>query len=104
VGVDDYLLAILFGAILGIVARVIIPGKQRIGLLLTVLIGVGAAVAGTWISDQWNLRSDATFEVIGRTLDWLVIGIQVGVAVVGVALAALLAPTFDTDRRRDRRS
>jgi hypothetical protein len=48
---------------------------------------------GTWISDRWNLRSSATFEVIGRTLDWLAIGIQVGVAVVGVATA-----TADTRR------
>lgn len=101
-GVDDYLVAIVFGAVLGIVARIIIPGKQRIGLLLTVLIGIGASVAGTWISDRWDLRSGATFVVMGRTFDWLVIGIQIGIAVVGVALAALIAPTFDTDRRRDR--
>jgi uncharacterized membrane protein YeaQ/YmgE (transglycosylase-associated protein family) len=104
VGVDDYLIAIAFGAVLGVVARIIIPGKQRIGFVLTVLIGMGAAVAGTWLCDRFGLSSDATFEVLGRTLDWLVIGVQVGIAVVGVALAALLAPTFDTDRRANRRS
>jgi uncharacterized membrane protein YeaQ/YmgE (transglycosylase-associated protein family) len=102
VDVQDYLIAIGFGAVLGIVARIIIPGKQRIGLLLTVLIGMGAAVAGTWLCDRFGWRSDATFDVVGRTLDWLVIGVQVGIAVVGVALAALLAPTFDTDRRASR--
>lgn len=101
--VQDYLIAIVFGAILGIAARIIIPGKQRIGFILTVLIGVGAAVAGAWISDRFGLGSDATFEVAGRTLDWLVIGIQVGIAVVGVALAAVITPAFDTDRRRERR-
>jgi hypothetical protein len=30
------------------------------------------------------------------------IAIQVGIAVVGVALAAVLARTFDTDRRANR--
>jgi uncharacterized membrane protein YeaQ/YmgE (transglycosylase-associated protein family) len=99
VDVQDYLIAIVFGALLGVVARIIIPGKQRIGLLLTVLIGMGAAVAGTWITNRFDLHSDATFEMIGRTLDWLVIGVQVGIAVVGVAVAALLTRTFDTDRR-----
>lgn len=98
--VQDYLIAIVFGAILGIAARIIIPGKQRIGLILTVLIGMGAAVAGTWICDRSGLNSDATFVVAGRTFDWLVIAVQVGIATVGVALAALIAPSFDTDRRR----
>ena len=32
-----------------------------------------------------------------------VIGIQVGIAVVGVALAAVITPAFDTDRGRERR-
>ena len=98
--VQDYLIAIVFGAILGIAARIIIPGKQRIGLILTVLIGVGAAVAGTWICDRLGLSSDATFEAVGRTFDWLVIGIQVAIATIGVALAAVITPKFDTDRRR----
>lgn len=100
--VQDYLIAIVFGAILGIAARIIIPGKQRIGFLLTVLIGMGAAVAGTWISDRFDVGSDATFEVAGRTFDWAVIGIQVGIATVGVAIAALMVRTFDTDRRTRR--
>lgn len=98
----DYVIAIVFGAILGIVARILIPGKQRIGLILTVLIGMGAAVAGKWIGDRWDLHSGSGFTVSGRSFDWLVIGIQVGIAVVGVALAAVIAPVFDTDRRRRR--
>ena len=99
--VQDYLIAVVFGAILGVAARILIPGKQRIGLILTVLIGMGAAVAGTWITDRWDLHSGATFDMIGRTLDWLVISVQVGIAVVGVAVAAVLMRVFDTDRRED---
>jgi hypothetical protein len=41
--------------------------------------------------------------VTGRTFDWLVIAVQVGIAIVGVAIAATLARGFSTDRDDDRR-
>jgi uncharacterized membrane protein YeaQ/YmgE (transglycosylase-associated protein family) len=95
---QDYVAAIIFGALIGVIARILLPGRQRIGVILTVLIGMGAAVAGAWIADRWNFASDYTFTVAGRTFDWLVLGIQVGIAVVGIAIAAVLARTFTTDR------
>jgi uncharacterized membrane protein YeaQ/YmgE (transglycosylase-associated protein family) len=102
VDAQDYLVAIVFGALIGVVARILLPGRQRIGIILTVLIGVGAAVAGAWLADRWGLHSDHVFHVAGRTFDWLVLGIQVGVAVVGIAIAALLARAFTTDREGER--
>lgn len=99
--VQDYVAAIIFGALIGVVARILLPGRQRIGVILTVLIGMGAAVAGTWAADRWALHSDHLFTVAGRTFDWLVIGVQVGIAVVGVAVAALLARAFTTDRQKE---
>ncbi|MBU2664770.1 GlsB/YeaQ/YmgE family stress response membrane protein [Actinoplanes bogorensis] len=93
--------AIVFGAVIGVIARIVLPGRQRIGIILTVLIGMGAAVAGTWAADRWDLHSDKTFELVNRTFDWLVLGVQVGIAVVGVAIAALLARAFGTDRDVD---
>jgi len=97
VQLQDYVAAIVFGAVIGVVARVVLPGRQRIGLILTVLIGMGAAVAGTWAADRWKLHSDKFLVVRGHSYDWLVIGVQVGIAVVGVALAALLAKGFSDD-------
>ncbi|MFB9181866.1 GlsB/YeaQ/YmgE family stress response membrane protein [Dactylosporangium sucinum] len=94
---QDYLAAIIFGAVIGIVARIVLPGRQNIGIILTVLIGMGAAVAGTWAADRWDIHSDKFLVVRGHSYDWLVIGVQVGIAVVGVALAALLAKAFSTD-------
>lgn len=96
--VQDYVAAVVFGALIGVVARILLPGRQRIGVILTVLIGMGAAVAGTWASNRWNLHSHKIFTVTGHTFDWLLVGVQVGIAVVGVAIAALLARTFSTDR------
>lgn len=98
---QDYVAAIVFGAIIGVVARILLPGRQRIGVILTVLIGMGAAVAGTWAADRYGWHSTHHFEVTGRTFDWLVVAVQVGIAVVGVAVAAVLARAFSTDRADD---
>ncbi len=98
---QDLVAAIIFGAIIGVVARIVLPGRQNIGLIATVLVGMGAAVAGTWVSSRYDLHSSHFFTVTGRTFDWAVVGVQVGIAVVGVAIAAVLAKTFSTDRDRD---
>ncbi|MEV0565950.1 GlsB/YeaQ/YmgE family stress response membrane protein [Dactylosporangium sp. NPDC050588] len=96
-GAQDYVSAIVFGAVIGVVARILLPGRQPIGLILTVLIGMGAAVAGTWAADRWDISSDKVLVVAGHRYDWLVIGVQVAIAVVGVAIAALLARAFSSD-------
>ncbi|GAA2563448.1 hypothetical protein GCM10010435_39400 [Winogradskya consettensis] len=94
---QDYVVAIIFGAVIGVVARILLPGRQRIGVILTVLIGMGAAVAGTWVADHWDLHSDHFLNVAGRSFDWLVIAVQVGIGILGVAVAALLARAFSTE-------
>ena len=95
---QDYVVAIVFGAIIGVVARAVLPGRQSIGVIPTVLIGMGAAVAGTWAADRWELHSDWLFNVAGRGYDWAVVGVQVGIAVVGVAIAAIVMKAVDTGR------
>jgi uncharacterized membrane protein YeaQ/YmgE (transglycosylase-associated protein family) len=99
---QDYVAAIVFGAVVGVVARILLPGRQRIGIILTVLIGMGAAVAGAWAADRWDWHSRHHFVVTGRTFDWMVVGVQVAVAVVGIAIAATLARAFSTERDPDR--
>jgi uncharacterized membrane protein YeaQ/YmgE (transglycosylase-associated protein family) len=95
---QDYLAAAVFGLVIGVVARVLLPGRQRIGLIVTVLIGMAAAVAGTWVAGRWDLHSSHLFTVAGHRYDWLVVGVQVVIAVIGVAIAATLARAFSTDR------
>jgi uncharacterized membrane protein YeaQ/YmgE (transglycosylase-associated protein family) len=41
---------IVFGLIVGAVARLVMPGRQNIGLLLTILLGVGGSFAGGVLS------------------------------------------------------
>jgi uncharacterized membrane protein YeaQ/YmgE (transglycosylase-associated protein family) len=44
--VGDILIYILAGLVIGAVARLIVPGRQRMGILVTILVGVVAAVIG----------------------------------------------------------
>jgi len=42
--------AIVIGAIIGLLGRLVLPGKQPIGLLVTILVGIVSALIGTWQS------------------------------------------------------
>jgi uncharacterized membrane protein YeaQ/YmgE (transglycosylase-associated protein family) len=46
IGVGDVLIYILAGLIIGALARLIVPGRQRMGILMTIIIGIVAAVIG----------------------------------------------------------
>jgi uncharacterized membrane protein YeaQ/YmgE (transglycosylase-associated protein family) len=42
--------AVLVGLIVGALARLVMPGKQNIGVIMTVLLGIVGSFLGTWIS------------------------------------------------------
>lgn len=42
---------IIFGAVIGVLARLVIPGKQAMGWIITVVIGVIGALIGYWLWD-----------------------------------------------------
>jgi uncharacterized membrane protein YeaQ/YmgE (transglycosylase-associated protein family) len=73
--------AIIIGAIIGALARFVLPGRQAIGILLTIVIGILGALIGTWLAQQVGV---ATTDGI----DWIEILFQIGVAAVGVALVS----------------
>jgi uncharacterized membrane protein YeaQ/YmgE (transglycosylase-associated protein family) len=37
---------IIIGIVIGVLARLVLPGRQRIGALMTVLLGIGGALVG----------------------------------------------------------
>jgi uncharacterized membrane protein YeaQ/YmgE (transglycosylase-associated protein family) len=73
--------AIIIGAIVGALGRLVLPGRQPIGVLLTVGIGIVAALIGTAIAQSVGV---ATTDGI----DWIELVFQVGLAAVGVGLVA----------------
>lgn len=76
--VSGIISAILIGAIIGALGRLVIPGKQGIPIWLTIVIGIVAALIGTAIVGP--LRDT-------DGVDWIEIIVQVGLAAVGVLLA-----------------
>ncbi|WP_326567234.1 GlsB/YeaQ/YmgE family stress response membrane protein [Amycolatopsis rhabdoformis] len=75
--------AIVIGLILGLLGRLVAPGKQSIPLWLTIIVGIVAAFVGTWIA-----RGIGYADTNG--IDWLEIITQVVLAALGVTLAANL--------------
>jgi uncharacterized membrane protein YeaQ/YmgE (transglycosylase-associated protein family) len=73
--------AIVVGLIIGALARLVLPGRQNISILLTIVVGIVAALLGTWIAGALDLS-----ETDG--IDWIELAFQIGLAVVGVALVA----------------
>lgn len=71
--------AIIIGAIIGALARLILPGRQPIGILMTILIGIAAALIGTWIAQEVGVETT-------DGVDWIEILFQIGLAVLGIGL------------------
>ncbi|HEY9349247.1 MAG TPA: GlsB/YeaQ/YmgE family stress response membrane protein [Acidothermales bacterium] len=73
--------AIIIGLIIGALGRLIVPGKQNIPIWLTILVGIVAALIGSFIVGP--LRDT-------DGIDWVELLVQVLLAAVGVyAVAAL---------------
>lgn len=73
--------AIVVGAIIGALARLILPGKQKISIVVTIIVGIVAALIGTVIAGWLGVsQTDG--------IDWIEVAIQVALAVVGVGLVA----------------
>ncbi|QKG22597.1 GlsB/YeaQ/YmgE family stress response membrane protein [Actinomadura verrucosospora] len=73
--------AIVIGAIIGGLGRLLLPGRQPIGIFMTVLIGIVAALIGTAIAQKTGVATT-------RGVDWIELVFQVGLAVIGVAAVA----------------
>jgi uncharacterized membrane protein YeaQ/YmgE (transglycosylase-associated protein family) len=76
--------AILIGIVVGVLGRLVLPGKQPIGMLVTILVGIVSAFIGTALARALGIPT-ATSGV-----DWLELLVQVVVAALGVALVAAL--------------
>jgi uncharacterized membrane protein YeaQ/YmgE (transglycosylase-associated protein family) len=80
--------AIVAGLIIGVIAKLILPGRQPIPIWLTVVLGVAGALIGNWISSAIGVHHTAG-------VDWIRHALQIGAAMV---LIALISPMYLTRR------
>ncbi|MDT3398364.1 GlsB/YeaQ/YmgE family stress response membrane protein [Streptomyces sp. B1866] len=70
--------AIVIGVIIGVLGRLVVPGRQHIGVMWTILIGIVAALIGSAIARGLDVAST-------NGVDWIEWLIQIALAALGVA-------------------
>lgn len=85
IGLGDIVIYVIAGAIIGGLARLLVPGKQSMSVVVTVVVGVVAAVIGGYL---WN----AVFPD-NTGIAWI------GSIIVAVILVYLYATLFGSKSR-----
>ncbi|MCK2214984.1 GlsB/YeaQ/YmgE family stress response membrane protein [Actinomadura sp. ATCC 31491] len=71
--------AVVIGAIVGALARLLVPGRQNMSIGLTLIVGIVAALIGTLIAQALGWADT-------RGIDWIEHILQLALAVIGVLL------------------
>ena len=79
--IQSILGAIVIGAVIGALGRLLLPGRQSIGWILTIVVGIVAALIGTAIAQVLGVATTPG-------IDWIELVMQVVLAVVGVGVVA----------------
>ncbi len=79
---------IIFGAVIGVLARVVLPGKQAYGWIVTVVLGIAGALIGYWLAGLMGLGDTPG-------IDWIR-------WVISVAAAAILSFAYTAITKRDK--
>lgn len=77
--------AVVVGLIVGALARLIMPGKQKIGVVMTVLLGAVGSFLGTWVSYKLGYSN--------QNGGFKIIPFLVGIIIATVLIAAYLGIT-----------
>ena len=79
------LTALVVGLIVGALARLIMPGKQNIGVIMTIILGALGSFIGTWLTYQLGYSNSNG--------GWQVIPFLVGIIVAIVLIAIYVGVT-----------
>ncbi|AOT60043.1 MULTISPECIES: GlsB/YeaQ/YmgE family stress response membrane protein [Streptomyces] len=69
--------AIVIGAVVGALGRLALPGRQDIGWLWTIGVGIAAALVGTAVATALGVADT-------KGVDWIEWALQIGLAAAGV--------------------
>ncbi|MGY1454709.1 GlsB/YeaQ/YmgE family stress response membrane protein [Streptomyces sp. SS8] len=70
--------AVVIGIVIGVLGRLALPGRQHTGVLLTIGVGILAALVGTAIATGLGVADT-------RGVDWIELAVQIALAAGGVA-------------------
>jgi uncharacterized membrane protein YeaQ/YmgE (transglycosylase-associated protein family) len=72
--------AIVVGLIVGALARLIMPGKQSIGVIMTIVLGALGSFIGTWVTYKVGYtNANGGFEIIP-----FLVGIVVAIVLIAI--------------------
>ena len=77
--------AIVVGLIVGALARLVLPGKQNIGVIMTVILGALGSFIGSWLTYKLGYNNSNG--------GWEVIPFVVGIVVAAVLILGFVAAT-----------
>jgi uncharacterized membrane protein YeaQ/YmgE (transglycosylase-associated protein family) len=79
--IGNILWMIIGGAIIGVLARMVLPGRQSIPFWLTILAGIVGMLVGDWLAGLFGVKQTAG-------IDWIRHGLQLLVGMIAVGAAA----------------
>jgi uncharacterized membrane protein YeaQ/YmgE (transglycosylase-associated protein family) len=83
--------AIIAGLIIGLLAKLVVPGRQSIPLWLTILLGIVGALIGNWLAALFGVRFTGG-------IDWIRHFLQIAAAAVLIAIVAPMWMRRDAGR------
>lgn len=78
--IGTIVMALIVGAIIGFVARLVMPGRQNVGLLVTVLLGAAGGLLGSAVAGHFGYVN------ANGGIAWVPFFIGVGLAIVFIAV------------------
>ena len=58
------IVTVILGAIIGALARLVLPGKQNISTLVTVILGILGSLVGSWLVYRLGYEGSGGFEAV----------------------------------------
>lgn len=81
---------IIVGAVIGALARLVMPGRQPVGFVVTILLGIVGSFLGSWITTQFGYHN--------ANGGFAILPFVVGIVVAAILIAIYLAITGRRDR------
>ena len=78
--IGSIILAIIVGAVIGVVARLVMPGKQSIGMIMTVVLGALGGLIGSAVANAFGYHN------ANGGIAWIPLIVGVVVAVILIAV------------------